>query len=94
MDLTHCADDPGPDPLIGEPGPFRGVALVAHLGGDPGRPGGPGHRAAFVQRAGERLLAVHVLAAADRRHRGDGVDVVGRADRHRVDVPRLLVEHL
>jgi hypothetical protein len=47
-----------------------------------------------VQRVGERLLHVDVLAGPDCRHRGHGVDVVGRADHHRVDVPGLLVEQL
>ena len=75
-------------------GPFGGVPLVAHLRRDAGRLRGLGQLAAFVERVGERLLAVDVLARADRRHRGDGVDVVGRADRDGVDVLRLLVEHL
>ena len=50
-------------------------------------------RAAFVQRVRQRLLAVDVLAGADRGQRGHGVDVVGRADGDGVDVLRFLVEH-
>ena len=50
-------------------------------------------RRASSTRVGQRLLAVDVLAALDRRHRDDGVHVVGRADDDRVDV-LLLVEHL
>ena len=46
------------------------------------------------ERVRERLLAVDVLARADRGHRGDGVDVVGRADGDGVDVLGLLVEQL
>ena len=79
------ADHPGLDPLVGEPGALGGVPLVAHLGGDAGRARGLGQLAAFVERVRQRLLAVDVLARADRRHRRDGVDVVGRADRDGVD---------
>ena len=55
---------------------------------------GLGQLAAFVQRVRERLLAVDVLAGADGRHRRDGVNVVGRADRDGVDVFGFLVDHL
>ena len=55
--------------------------------------GGLGQLAAFVERVRQRLLAVDVLAGPDRRHRGDGVDVIGRADGHGVDLLGLLVEH-
>ena len=74
--------------------PFGGVPLVAHLRRDACRLGGLGQLAALVQRVRQRLLAVDVLAGPDRRHRGDGVDVVGRADRDGVDVLGFLVEHL
>ena len=59
----------------------------------------PAARAALVssrhscKRMRERLLAIDVLARADGRHRRDGVDVVGRADRDGIDVLRLFVEH-
>ena len=94
MDLAHRPDHPGLDPLVGEPGALGGMPLVSHLGGDAGGTRGLGQLAAFVQRVRQRLLAVHVLARADRRHRRDGVDVVGRADRDGVDAARFLVEHL
>ena len=61
--------------------PFGGVPLVAHLRHHAGRLRGLGQLAALVQRVRERLLAVDVLARADRRHRGDGVDVVGPFER-------------
>jgi hypothetical protein len=70
------------------------VALVAHLRDDAGGAGGLGQGAGLVQRVRERLLRVDVLAGVDRRHRDDGVRVVGRADGYGVDVVGLLVEHL
>ena len=59
----------------------------------PAAAGRLGQLAALVQRVRQRLLAIDVLAGANRGHRGDGVNVVGRADRDRVDVLGLLVEH-
>ena len=47
----------------------------------------------FADRARQRLLDVDVLAELHRRHRDDGVVVIGRGDDHRVDV-LLLLEHL
>ena len=41
---------------------------------------------------GERFFAIDVLAQPQSHHRGRGVDVVGRGDRHRLDVG--LFEHL
>src|SRR5205823_13883357 len=43
---------------------------------------------------GERLLDVGVLPRLQGEHAGGGVRVIGRRHRHRVDVLRLLVEHL
>ena len=94
MDLAHLADDAGLNPLVRQPRAFGGVPLIAHLRGDAGRVRGLGQLAAFVQRVRERLLAIDVLAGANRGHRGHGVNVIGRADRDGVDVLRLLVEHL
>src|SRR5262249_29993908 len=48
---------------------------------------------ALKQGTCERLLTVDVLASADGCQRGNGMDVVRCADRHGVDVLRLLVEH-
>ncbi len=93
MDFAHLANEARLDPLVGEPGAFGGVPLIAHLSRDARLVGGLGQRAALVQRVRERLLAIHVLTRADRGHRGHGVNVVGRADGHGVDVVRLLVEH-
>src|SRR4051812_27662233 len=39
VDLAHRAGVIGPNPFVGKPGPLGGVALVAHLGGCPGRTG-------------------------------------------------------
>jgi len=35
-----------------------------------------------------------MLAGANGRHGRHGVNVIGRADRHRIDVPGLAIEHL
>jgi hypothetical protein len=43
---------------------------------------------------GQGLLAIDVLAPLDGRHGRHGVRMVGRADDHRVDLVRHLVEHL
>src|SRR5262245_48567102 len=42
----------------------------------------------------ERLLAVHMLARVNARHRSDCVNMVGRADRYGIDLLAFLVEHL
>ena len=70
------------------------MPLISHLGGDAGLVRGPGQLAAFVKGVSQRLLAVDVLAGADGRHRRDGVNVIGRADRDGVDLLRFLVDHL
>ena len=93
VDLADASDDAGAQPFVGQAGAFGGVALVTHLRGDAGLAGRLGHRAALGQGARQRLLAIDRLARAEGGHRGDGVDVIRRADRNRVDVLRLLVEH-
>ena len=73
--------------------PLARVPRVAHLGGDlvPGRR--LGQHPGLVDRMGERLLAVDVLAQVECGLGDHGVRVVGRADDHRVDLPVQLVEH-
>jgi hypothetical protein len=55
-------------------------------------PGLVDHDAALAQHQRQRLLDVDVLAGPQRRHRHQGVPVVGRGDDDGVDV--LVVEHL
>jgi len=93
VDLPDLADQPGLDPLVGQPRALGGVALVAHLRHHAGGAGGLRDRAVFGERVRKRFLAIDVLAGAERGGRGDGVDVVGRAHSHRVDPPCLAVEH-
>ncbi len=59
--------------------------VEADEGRDPLRLGGLLHLAGQLDRVGERLLAIDVLAAGDRRHRHVEVHVVGRADVDDVD---------
>ena len=92
--FAHRTQNAGPDPFVREPGSFRGVALIAHLRGDAGHMGGLGYRATFMERAGERFLAVNVFACTDRCHGRDRMDVVWSAHRYGVDMLRLLVQHL
>ena len=93
MDLAHRPDGPVPQPLVDQPVALEGHALVAHLRGDLVLARGLGQGAGFVEGAGQRLLAVDVLAPLDGRHGDDRVRVVGRADDDRVDA-LLPVEHL
>ncbi len=93
VDLGHRADGPVPDPLVEEPGAFLGVPLVAHLGDDVHLLRGLGQHPGFLDRVGQRLLAVDVLAALHRRHGDDGVGMVGRGHGDRVQV-LLFVQHL
>ena len=70
------------------------VALVAHLRDDLRRlPRLARQRARFVDRPGQRLLHVDVLAEIERGHRDRRVHVIRRRDDDRVDV-FLLLEHL
>ena len=91
--LPHGADGAVPDPFVDQPVALERHALVAHLRGDLGLARRLGHGAGLVHRAGQRLLAIDVLAHLDGRHRHDGVGVVRRAHDHGVDV-LLLVQHL
>ena len=90
----HLADGPVADPLDQQAARLEGVALVAHLRDDLVFLGGLGHRAAFGDRVGQRLLAVDVLAVLHGGDRGHGVVMVGRGDHDGVDLFGHLVEHL
>ena len=62
------------------------AVLGAHLDDAVVAPRGLDHLPALVDRAAQRLLAVHVLAGLAGHDRDRGVPVVGRGDQHRVDV--------
>ena len=93
VNFADLADDAGLDPLVGEPGPFGGMPLVAHLRDNPRLPGGFAQRAGLAEGVGERLLDIDMLAGGDGGHGGDGVGVVRGADGTAVEMLSLLVEH-
>ena len=71
-----------------------GMALVAHLRGDPAARREVDHALALAKGMGERFFAVDVLAQCHGEH-GDGkVRMVWRGDDDRVDFVAHLVEHL
>ena len=94
VDLAHLADRAGPHVLDRRPRIVPGVALVAHLRGEPAC-SAPCLRelARLGDRPGQRLLHVDVLAEIHRGQRDRRVHVIRRRDDDRVDV-LLLVEHL
>ena len=93
MDLAHRADGAVGEPFVDEPVALEGHSLVAHLGGDFGLARRLRHRSGLVNRAGQRLLAIDMLAQLDGRDGDDGVRVIRRGDHHGIDA-LLLVEHL
>ena len=54
----------------------------------------PAHLPHLPHRVCERLLAIHMLAHFHRRHRHGRVPVVGRRDRHRINLVAQFREHL
>ena len=86
MDLADRAQRPRPDRLANQPGLLAGLPEVAHLRADLGLGGRAADHAGFVDRVGQRLLAVHVLAHLEGHHRHRRVDVVRRGHDHGVDV--------
>ena len=88
------ADVAVPDDLRGLPRAFVGIALVAHLRGDLVFRGRLAQLARFPDRAHQRLLHVHVLAALHAPHGRRGVHVVRYGDDHGVDVLAFLIQHL
>ncbi len=71
---------------------FGRMALVAHLAGDLVLPGGLGQHPRFVNRMGQGLLHVDVLAPPDSRQGDHGMGMVGRGHDHCVEI-FLLIEH-
>ena len=94
MQFGDLADDPRLDHLDRATQAAAGAALIAHLGGQFSVAGQLPQDAGFMDRLGERLLTVNMLAQAHGRGGGDAVDVVGRGYGHRVDGFADLVEHL
>ena len=92
VDLANFADHAGLNPFIGQPRPLGGVPLIAHLRHHARVMRGLRQRAALVERMREGLLAIHMLARPNGGHRGEGMNMIGRADRDGIDVRRLLVE--
>src|SRR5262245_31838225 len=70
------------------------MTLIAHLRGHAGLMRGPSQAPALEEGMSQLLLAIAVLAGADRCHRRDRVDMVRSADGDRVDPVPLPVEHL
>ena len=85
MDFFDGTDRAGPDPLAGGADRVAGVPLVAQLGGNTSFFGDFGNQAGFPDVMGQRLFAIDVFAHAHRRHADDGVIVIGRGAKDRVD---------
>ena len=94
MQFGDVADDSGLDHFDRATQAAAGAALVAHLGGQFSVASQLPQNTGFMDRLGERLLTVDVLAQAHGRGGGDAVDVVGCGDGHCVDRFADLVEHL
>ncbi len=90
VDLADRADRPGLQPFAGEPEPFAGVAVVAHLRHQAGLAGHPRHHPRLLDRVRHRLLDVNMLAGPQRGQRDRRVHVVGRRDHHRVHALQLV----
>ena len=69
------------------------MPLVAELGDDLLLPGLRHQGANLVDRVGQGLLAVDMLAEPQGRHAGDGMGVIGSRDRHHIGLLAHLVEH-
>ena len=92
MDLGYVAESAGLYHLDTLAQSAGGRALVAHLGGDLMLLGGLSQLAGLEDGLGEGLLHEGVLALLDGLHGRGGVVVIGRRNRHRVDV--FAIEHL
>ena len=88
------ADLARPDHFGALPAAFIGVALVAHLRRDVVLGGRFRELARLPDRARQRLLHVHVLAALHAAGSRRGVHEIGNRDDDRVDAAAFLVEHL
>ena len=94
VDLLDQAQVPAADDLGTAAEARIGRPLVAHLGAHLLLTGGLAHQPGLIDRVGQRLLAVHVLAHPHGRHGRDGVRVVGRRDDHGIQPRAQLVEQL
>ena len=92
--FTHRSDGARLDDLDGFAQLIRSASLVAHLRGDLELCRRLAHGPGLEHGVGQRLLTVDVLAQLHRRHGGDGVGVIGRADGDGVDRFVHVVEHL
>ena len=92
--LAHRANRPIPDGLAHQAGPFGGLTLIAHLGGDLMLASGFGNHSRFINRMSQRLFTINVLASFDGGYACNGMDMVRRGDHYRIDVLVLLVQHL
>ena len=93
-DLLDRPEDTGPDQFDARAEAILRGSLVAHLGAELLLGGEGAHDPGFLDRPGQRLLAEAVLAHPHGHHAGRGMRVVGRADRHGVDLVAQLLEHL
>jgi hypothetical protein len=82
------------EPLVDEPVALEGHALVSHLRGHLVLPCRLGQLPRLVDRARQRLFAIHVPSTLDGGHGDDRVRVVGRAHDDAIDALLLFVEHL
>ena len=94
VDVLDRAQNPRSDQLDPRAEAILGGPLIAHLGTELLLGGERPHQPRLLDRPGQRLLAEAVLAHPHGHHAGRGVGVVGRADRHRVDLVAHLLEHL
>ena len=85
VDLEDIADSAVLDPFADQARALAGVTLVAHLGDDLGLLGGLGQEAGFLDRVGQGLLNVDMLAQLDGGHGDDGVVVVWRRHGDSID---------
>ena len=85
LDRVDLADPAIADELAGQAITGVGSLLAARLEDAVILPRGLDHRLAFFDGQAKGLLAVYVTAVLHRRDRGQGVPVIDRADRHRVE---------
>ena len=90
LDIADCA---GPNPLAQPPPAFAFPAVVAHLRGDFMFPGSQGQQPGFADVVRQRLFAVNVFSQPNGRHRSRRVMMVGRGDKHGVDLTVHLIQH-
>src|SRR5689334_19528128 len=93
MDLAHLANRASADPLDCPPNVVRRMSLVTHLSGDASLPSSPGELARFVDRMGERLLAINALARSHSCHRSHRMDVIRSSHQDGVDVLVRPLQH-